>query len=114
MTKNGVSTTTAKGQEQHDYFKSSITRGQTLCQYDYRHTDGQLFSCVRRTLSQCRFARNRWLINEELRARQTEILLSMRDTIDTDTDEMVHLSGELDEIAGHLDGLDAVVFTANI
>jgi hypothetical protein len=38
----------ARGQEQHETFKSSTTRKKAV-QYDYRHTDGELFSCVKST-----------------------------------------------------------------
>ncbi|WP_290383076.1 DUF3873 family protein, partial [uncultured Duncaniella sp.] len=30
-------------------------------QYDYRHTDGTLFSCVCSTLKECRQRRDGWL-----------------------------------------------------
>lgn len=48
------------GQEQHEYFIDSATR-KRRCQYDYRDDDGELFSCVRTTLADCRLARNIWL-----------------------------------------------------
>ena len=46
MTKNGVTTTTNPGQEQYETFIRK-DRGKTkkYFQYDYRHTDGELFSC---------------------------------------------------------------------
>jgi hypothetical protein len=47
-------------QEQHEKFKSRIT-GNTLVQYDYRDSDGNLFSTVKPTLEQCREARDNWL-----------------------------------------------------
>lgn len=50
----------ANGQEQHETFKSSVTRKKAV-QYDYRHTDGELFSCVKLTLEDCRRARDAWL-----------------------------------------------------
>ena len=50
----------ANGQEQHETFKSSVTRKKAV-QYDYRDTDGELFSCVRPTLESCRAARDAWL-----------------------------------------------------
>ena len=102
MNKNGVSIT-VRGEEKYEYFKSSITRGQQLCQYDYRDESGKLFSCVKRTLTQCRFACRRWLINEALRLRQTEILLAMQGTIDQDPDHMMGLSNELDAIVFSVD-----------
>ncbi len=40
-------------------------RKRTLMQYDYRHTDGELFSCVKPTLDECRAARDKWLTAKE-------------------------------------------------
>ena len=37
----------------------------TLVQYDYRHTDGELFSCVKKTLEDCRASRDAWLQKKE-------------------------------------------------
>ena len=48
------------GHEQHEFFKMRISR-QRLVQYDYRHTDGELFSCVKSTIEACKQARNIWL-----------------------------------------------------
>ena len=50
MTAHGVSTTTAPGTEQYEVFYT-----------DYRHTDGELFSCVADTLKECRQRRDEWL-----------------------------------------------------
>ena len=52
------------GQEQHEAFKSSVTR-KTAVQYDYRHTDGELFSCVKSTLGACRQAKDNWIKRRE-------------------------------------------------
>ena len=62
MTQNGVTTTKAPGQEQYETFTASGTR---YYQYDYRHTDGELFSCVRKTLDRCRAKRDAWLEAKE-------------------------------------------------
>jgi hypothetical protein len=55
----------SNGEEQHEYFKSQPhLRRQAkkmYCQYDYRHTNGVLFSCVKPTLEACRQARDEWL-----------------------------------------------------
>ena len=62
MTINGVSTCTDAGTEKYERFQSGIgRRKRTLVQYDYRHTDGELFACVKPTLDECRTARNKWL-----------------------------------------------------
>ena len=58
MTQNGVSTTTALGEERSEIFKN---RGKKYIQYDYRDVDNELFSTVQKTLQQCRVARDKWL-----------------------------------------------------
>ena len=62
MTANGVSTTTTPGTEQYKVFYTGYrTRRKKHYQYDYRHTDGELFSCVAPTLKECRQRRDEWL-----------------------------------------------------
>ncbi|HJG89324.1 DUF3873 domain-containing protein [Barnesiella viscericola] len=62
MTINGVSTCQTAGAEKYESFPSGYGRKRrTLVQYDYRHTDGELFSCVKPTLEECRTARDKWL-----------------------------------------------------
>ena len=48
------------GQEQFEKYQSRAVNRQ-MVHYDYRHTDGQLFSCVAHTLLQARRKRDRWL-----------------------------------------------------
>jgi hypothetical protein len=48
------------GQEQHEMFTSSFTK-RRMCQYDYRNHDGELFSCIKRTLDDCRADRDAWI-----------------------------------------------------
>jgi hypothetical protein len=52
------------GQEQHEAFNSRATRKKAV-QYDYRHIDGELFSCVKPTLDACRQARESWISKKE-------------------------------------------------
>lgn len=63
MTQNGVSTTTQLGTEQYETFMVNGRRGKRVVnfQYDYRHTDGELFSCVKTSLEACREARDLWI-----------------------------------------------------
>ncbi len=62
MTINGVSTCQTAGTEKYERFQSGIgRRRRTLVQYDYRHTDMELFSCVKPTLDECRAERDKWL-----------------------------------------------------
>jgi len=55
LSQNGISFCTV-GKENYTTFKY---RGKTYYQYDYRHTDGALFSTVRQTLEECRSERDR-------------------------------------------------------
>jgi len=55
--RNGVSTCPA-GQESYEEFKH---HGHTHVQYDYRNHDGELFSCVAKTLEEARGRRDGWL-----------------------------------------------------
>ena len=59
LTQNGISTCTALGSEKFETFKAA--NGKKYVQYDYRDTDGELFSTVKRTLQQCREERDKWL-----------------------------------------------------
>lgn len=62
MTAHGVSTTTTPGTEQYEVFYTGyLTRRKKHYQYDYRHTDGELYSCVADTLKKCRQRRDEWL-----------------------------------------------------
>ena len=62
MTINGVSTCQTAGTEKYESFQIGFGRKRrTLMQYDYRHTDGELFSCVKPTLGECRRLRDEWL-----------------------------------------------------
>jgi len=65
LTSSGATTTNAPGQEQYEMFSRKV--GGTVkkyIQYDYRHTDGELFSCIKPTLEACRAARDEWLENK--------------------------------------------------
>ena len=65
MTVNGVSTTGVPGTEQYEHRAHGKRGSKKYCYYDYRHTDGELFSCVKPTLDACRAARDEWLNKKE-------------------------------------------------
>lgn len=50
------------GEEQYETFER---RHKEYFQYDFRDTDGELFSTVKPTLDACRAARDEWLKNKE-------------------------------------------------
>ena len=62
MTINGVSTCTEAGTEKYERFQSGIGRRRRTLD---RHTDGELFACVKPTLDECRAARDKWLTAKE-------------------------------------------------
>lgn len=64
MNVNGVSVC-ATGQENYERFEAR--RGKWFYQYDYRHTDGELFSVVLPTLDGCRKRRDEWIADKVLR-----------------------------------------------
>lgn len=58
---NGCSTCPA-GRENYEFYTQKIMGKRTkLVQYDYRHTDGELFSCVAKSLDDARSRRDAWL-----------------------------------------------------
>ena len=54
----------ANGSENYTKFHPPHRPSSTYYQYDYRHTDGQLFSTVGKSLENCRTKRDEWLINK--------------------------------------------------
>ncbi len=53
------------GNEQHESFTTKIGRNKIKrVQYDYRHTNGKLFTCVAKDLGSCQFKRDMWLDKE--------------------------------------------------
>lgn len=57
---HGCTLCKAAGTERYERYHSSALR-KWLYQYDYRHTNGKLFSCVAPSLSDCRARRDKWL-----------------------------------------------------
>ncbi len=51
---------TTLGEEKFEVFKSSITK-RPMVQYDFRKSDGELFSCVEPSLEKYRAERDKWL-----------------------------------------------------
>lgn len=50
------------GAERYEHFYMRSIR-KKMVQYDYRHTDGQLFSCVAPSLEVARSRRDEWIKN---------------------------------------------------
>lgn len=65
LNKNGVSITQTLGEEKFVKCCLGAFRGQIYYQYDYRHTDDELFSTVAKTLDECRRRRDEWVAKKE-------------------------------------------------
>lgn len=61
MTENGISICVVAGTENYTPFHPAHHPRSTYYQYDYRHGDGELYSCVAPTVEACRNKRNKWL-----------------------------------------------------
>lgn len=60
-TNNKGCSTCEQGKENYTTFIAGASRGTEYYQYDYRHTDGKLFSTVAKSLEECRRKRDEWL-----------------------------------------------------
>lgn len=60
---HGCTMCNAAGHESYARFKACNRK--YYYQYDYRHTNGELFSCVAPTLEQCREKRDNWIKMQE-------------------------------------------------
>lgn len=78
MTVNGVSVC-ATGQENYERFEAR--QGKWFYQYDYRHTDGELFSVVLPTLERCRQERDVWIADKLLKASKRQAIIQGDKTV---------------------------------
>ena len=53
------------GKENYTTFIAGAFRGTEYYQYDYRPTDGELFSTVAKSLEECRKRRDEWLAKKQ-------------------------------------------------
>jgi hypothetical protein len=65
INQNGCSVCQA-GQENYTTFRPAHRPNTVFYQYDYRHTNGKLFSTVAPTLDGCRQKRDKWLNDNKL------------------------------------------------
>lgn len=65
LNRNGVSITQAPGEEKFVKYRPVAFKGRIFYQYDYRHTDGELFPTVAKTLAECRHRRDKWIEKKE-------------------------------------------------
>jgi hypothetical protein len=78
ISQNGCSVC-EKGQENYTTFRPAHRTNSVFYQYDYRHTDGELFSTVAPTLEQCREMRDKWEQDKNYKRLYSTILTKIRD-----------------------------------
>ena len=54
-----------QGKESYATYIAGAFRGTEYYQYDYRHTNGELFSTVAKSLEECRKQRDEWLAEKQ-------------------------------------------------
>lgn len=77
MTINGCSTCISLGTENYERYTYGL-RKKVAYQYDYRHTDGELFTTCAPTLEQCRERRDNWLAKHVSAADMTNVEICSR------------------------------------
>ena len=70
ISNNGISVCPT-GEERYVYFSLLPRNRKKHCQYDYRHTDGQLYSTVAPSLEKCREKRDKWLADRIIQNEPT-------------------------------------------
>lgn len=65
LNRNGVSIIQTPGGKRFIKCCLSVFKGQIFYQYDYRHTDMELFSTVAKTLDEYRRRRDEWIERKE-------------------------------------------------
>lgn len=100
ITKNGVSTTTGKGQEQYVKCILGAFWGTEYFQYDYHHTDGELFSTLAKSLEECRERRDEWLRMKNRKRLSAGVLKRMKEGKRLTKDEMAYQIGKIDPYHG--------------
>jgi len=75
---NGCSVCKA-GQEKYTKCVLGAFLGTIYYQYDYRHTDGELFSTLKETLDECRAERDKWIQGKNRKRLHPNILQKMQE-----------------------------------
>lgn len=75
LTNSNGSSVCAPGKENYTTFHPANCPNQTFYQYDYRHSDGELFSTIAPNLEECRSHRDKWL---EKRSKMYRLFIGFR------------------------------------
>jgi hypothetical protein len=97
INQNGFSVC-AKGEENYTTFRPVCRYGAMLYQYDYRYTDGKLFSCVATTLEACRDKRDKWLRKKNFAKLFPNTLQKIQDNKRLTKSEMAYQIGHVEPL----------------
>ncbi len=85
-----------EGQEKYVKCVLGAFRGRTYYQYDYRHTDGELFSTLKPTLEQCRELKDKWLQVKNQERLYPTIIKKMQENKRLTKSEMAYQIGNVE------------------
>jgi hypothetical protein len=84
------------GQENYTAFRPAHRPQSAFYQYDYRHKDGELFSCVAPTLEACREKRDKWVQAKNCKRLFTSILKKVQNGKRLTKSEMAYQIGRIE------------------
>jgi hypothetical protein len=85
-----------KGQENYIRCIVGAFYGTEYYQYDYRHTDGELFSTFKKTLEECRELRDKWLQKKNFARLFSNTLKKIQDNQLLTKSEMAYQIGHIE------------------
>jgi hypothetical protein len=93
INRNGCSVC-GKGREKYTTF--CAVKGKIHYQYDYRHTDGELFSTVAPSLDECREQRDKWVQSKNFKRLFSDTLKRVQENKRLTKSEMACQIGHID------------------
>jgi hypothetical protein len=85
-----------KGEEKYTTFCAGTGKRAVYYQYDYRHTDGELFSTVAKSLEECRERRDKWLQKKHFKQLFPHTLKQIQDNKRLTKSDMGYQIGHID------------------
>lgn len=84
------------GEEKYTKCVLGASWGRVYYQYDYRHTDGELFSTLKETLDICRAERDKWLQTKNFKRLLPSIQQKIQDNKRLTKEDMAYQIGKID------------------
>lgn len=84
------------GEEKYTKCVLGAFMGRVYYQYDYRHTDGELFSTLKETLDVCRAERDRWLQAKNAKRLLPSVMQKIQGNKRLTKEDMAYQIGRID------------------